>query len=193
MRAMTYRIELDAENGYVISNTNEASWESLPCRESFSHPPIKVSNAPMESGRVVGNIDDYAEPDWDGSDSDFLKNYLKALHGESDDWRLVAVSIDRDGATLLFGNEETGSIEFLHIRHTHHLRVWFDVYRESGSFDRYLFTMWEEAHGEKTYRRVRVTEYTPSGRREIVFIRGNDCDAECPDPHWRYAYVTEYR
>lgn len=191
MRAMTYRIELDREHGYVISNA-DASWESLPVRDSFNHPPIKVSNAPLDGKWLVGNMDDYVE--LSGSDDGtFQEEYLKALHGGSDVWCLIAVSIDHIGATLLFGNKETHDTEFLYIHHANYLRVWFDVYRESGSFDRYLFTMSEDVRDEKTYSDVRITEYSPSTRREIAFNRGVSYDAECPDPHYVYAYVTEYR
>ena len=191
MHVMSYRIELDQEDGYVISNA-DASWESLPVRDSFNHPPIKVSNALLDGKWLVGDVDDYVE--LSGPDDDtFQEEYLKALHGESEDWCLIAVSIDRIGATLLFGNKETHDIEFLYIHHANYLRVWFDVYRESGSFDRYLFTMSEDVCGEGTRTNVRVMEYTPSARREIVFNRGVSYDVECPDTHYVYAYVTEYR
>lgn len=190
MRAMTYRIELDREDGYVISNA-DASWESLPAQDSFNHPPIKVSNAPLDGKWLVGDIDDYVE--LSGPDEGTFQEYIKALHGESAEWCLIAVSINRNGATLLFGNKETHDTEFLYIHHANYLRVWFDVYRESGSFDRYLFIMSEDVCGEETRINVRVTEYTPSARREIAFNRGVSYDAECPDPHYVYAYVTEYR
>lgn len=191
MRTISYRIELDREHGYVISNA-DASWESLPAQDSFNHPPIKVSNAPLDDKWLVGNVDDYVELS-DPDDDTFQDEYLKALHGESEIWRLIAVSIDHIGATLLFGNKETHYTEFLYIQHANYLRIWFDVYRESGSFDRYLFTISEDTNSEGAYKSVCVTEYAPSGRREIAFNRGVSYDAKCPDPHYVYAYVTEYR
>lgn len=187
---MTYRIELDQEDGYVISNA-DASWESLPVRDSFNHPPIKVSNAPLIGKQLVGNIDDYVELG-EPKDDTFQEEYIKALHGESNIWYLIAVRINCHGATLLFGNKETHNTEHLYIQHADYLRVWLDVYRENGSFDRYLFTMSEDVREEGAYRTVRVTEYTPSARREIAFSRGVSYDAECLDPHYVYAYVTEY-
>lgn len=190
MRSITYRIELDQDHGYVISNA-DASWESLPDQDSFNHPPIKVSNALLDDKWLVGNVDDCVE--LSDPDDDFREEYLKALHGESENWRLIAVSVNRAGATLLFGNKETNRIDFLHIQHASHLRVWFDVYREGDSFDRYLLRMSEDAYGDSTLKAVDITEYAPSGRRVIAFNRGLDYDAECPDPHWVYAYVTEYR
>lgn len=190
MRSLTYRIELDRHDGYFISNADVTSWESLPCRENFTHPPIKVSNAPIEGRRLVGNIDDYIEPPDDACD-DFQEKYLQALHGEIDDWRLIAVGVNCYGATLLFGNGETNETELLYLSKAYYLRVWFDVYREDGGIDRFLFTIAQADERGEQYA-VRVTEYTPFGRRQILFNHEIYCEAECPEDHWQYAYVTEY-
>ena len=190
MRTMTYRIELERDDGYMISNA-DVSWEGMPERENFTHAPIKVSNAPWENGQIVANVDDYVElgSDYEDTDPYFRDNYLKALHEKSRDWKLIGVRIDSLGATLLFGNRATHRIEFLYIGAAPFLRVWFDVQRADGSTDRYLLRI-TEAGNER--RAVRVTEYFSGGRREIAFNRGGDFDAKCPDTNWAYAYVTEY-
>lgn len=192
MRAMTYRIELDADNGYVISNADE-SWEVMPTQKNFTHPPIKVSNAPFQ-GQIECNIDDYVKLSgaYEDTDAYFRENYLKALHGEDEDWWLVAVSIGRCNITMLFANRVTHEYELLRVLPAPFLRVWLTTQQEDGSADRYLLT-WVEADSSGERYSLRVMEYGPHGRRMVHFDRGVGYDAKCPDPHWEYAYVTEYR
>lgn len=137
MRTMTYRIELSQEDGYVISNSN-ASWEEAPGQESFIRPPIKLSNAPLENGQIVANIEDYIEfdDDIDLVDASLRESYIRALHGAMDEWRLIAVSVKRVGVTLLLANSLTHSVEFMSIRPAPYLRAWFDIQQEDGRIDR---------------------------------------------------------
>lgn len=190
MRTMTYRIELNHENGYVISNA-DVSWEALPGQQNISQPSIRVSNAPLTTGQIIANIDDYVELDDDSEiDTSFQKNYLKALHGEIDDWLLIAVRIQQVGVTLFFANKFTGTSEYLYIWSAPYLRVWFDICNAADIVERYLLEISEDENGK--CRLLRVTEYDNRKKREIIFNRSVSSDARCPDEQWEYAYVTEY-
>lgn len=192
---MSHRITLDSSDGYIIANA-EVGWEAMPSPANFEATAIQVSNEPL-NGEIVGNIDDcISKESLDGiDDPDFKIHYIDALHGELDGWKLIGVRINMDDITLLFACESTYRIEFLHINSVPWLHLRIEAPTYDGSIDIYLVEMSTDVAsttGEQI-RFLKVTEYEPKGRREIIFENGNLFQLECPNSHWRYAHVIEYR
>jgi hypothetical protein len=195
MRMMSHRITLDSSDGYIIANA-EVGWEAMPSPANFEAPAIRVSNEPLD-GKIVGNIDDCISKESLGGidDLDFKIHYIDALHGELDGWKLIGVRINMDDITLLFTCESTYRIEFLHINSAPWLHLRIEAPTYDGSIDAYLVEMSTDVAsttGEQI-RFLKVTEYEPKGRREIIFEHGNLFHTECSDSDYRYAYVIEYR
>lgn len=195
MRMMYHRITLDSSDGYIITNA-EVGWEAMPAPANYEAPAIRVSNEPLD-GKVVGNVDDcISKESFDEITApDFKANYIQALHGELNDWKLIGVRISRNDITLFFACESTYNIEFIHINSAPWLRLRIEAPTYNGSIDTYLVEMSTDVTsttGEQTHF-MKVTEYEPKGRREIIFENGNSFQTECLDSHWNYAYVIEYR
>lgn len=193
MGVFTQRIEIHAEYGYVISNAN-VGWESMPQKVNIERPGIRVSNAPLkETGHIVADIDDYIELDDtnENMSPDFKTNYIRILHGELDNWKLMAIRIRKKcDITLAFVNVDTWREEDLHIKVPSYLRVTFEKELEDGTVDKYLLILSSE-HGEQCS--TQLTEYFSHSERVIGFEKRFSNEPECPDKYWDYAYVTEYR
>lgn len=195
MGIMKYRMEFDKNEGYVISNA-DIPWGVMPTKINFERSPVRLyyidGDNSMVSPEVSGCI---REPeDSDEVDKTFRKNYIKALQGRSRTWFLVGVKIDNTGASLLFGNRKTHMGEFLHIcpkvECTRNFEI--EVDHEDGSIERYELSVRKTTCEEPYF--VRLTEFYPYGRRELVFSRGINYTEKCPDDrYWNYVYVTEYR
>lgn len=194
MRMMSYRRELDCENGYFIANTDVCCWDVVPTPDNYKAPAIRVSNVPLEDGHIVSDIADYVSLNEfieDGYVSaEFRENYVAALRGELKGWKLVAVNIRPNTSPyLIFVSDNFEWCEMLYINQAPQLRVMFEVEKENEVFDRYLLEMSDQGHGMHI---LKVTEYHEHGRYEIVFdgIHGKE---KSPNSNWEYVYVTEYR
>ncbi len=194
MKIMRYRMELDHNEGYVISNA-DTPWESMPTESNFKRSPVRLyylDDGKKVSPELSGCID---EPDDEEITSRyFRKNYVKVLQGRSKTWYLIGIRITRFGASLLFGNRKTHDIEFLHIypilQCTRKFRIEVDC--EDGTVEKYELSVRKSDHKESCC--VRLTEFYASGRRELIFNFGLDYydNRRCPDEDWDYVYVTEY-
>lgn len=193
MRTMEYRREINSEDGYFITNAVEKCWDIIPTDANREGSAIRVSNAPLENGETVADVSDYVNlnefTEDEDMDPEFRDNYVKALHGELPDWKLVAVRFSPNcEPCLIFANENSIDWEDLYIERKHRLRVMFEVDREDGGTDKYLLEIREEGY-EKTSQRV--TEYYDYGTCEIVFDGIPYYKSETNDKNWEYVYVTE--
>ena len=194
MRMMSYRRELDCENGYFIANTDVCCWDVVPTPDSYKAPAIRVSNVPLEDGHIVSDIAGYVSfnefTENEYVSAEFRGNYVAALRGELKGWKLVAVNIrPNTSPCLIFVSDSFKWCEMLYIDQAPQLRVMFEVKRENEVFDKYLLEMSDQGHGMHI---LKVTEYYEYGRCEIVF-NGMYNGERSPDSKWEYVYVTEYR
>lgn len=87
MRTLSYRLELDAGSGYVISNAASTSWDAMPDTKNIKKAPIKLS---VLSTRVNNGADEIIEQFFvlnnqdENISPDFRANFSKAISVE---WR----------------------------------------------------------------------------------------------------------
>lgn len=194
MAIFTQRVEIRADDGYVISNA-DVDWESMPQEANLERPGIRlISSTQGERRQATVNIDDYVELDNGDKDlsADFRKNYIKALHGQADNWKLMAVQIQYGyHVTLAFINVKTGREEDLYITTPPYLRIAFEKEQKDGTIDKYLLEVSSDRNGQQ--RSIHVTEIFPYGERVIHFENRFGDELAHPDKEWEYIYITEYR
>lgn len=195
MRTMCYRREIDREDGYFIANVGTVSWDALPTPANKKGPAIRVSNAALENGRIAADVADYARLNEFTEDEyaspEFRENYIKALRGELEGWKLVGINICPGGCPcLIFVSDDFDGCEMLYIERAPWLQVVFEVDREDGGTDKYLLKMSDEGNGRYF---MSVVEYYEHGTTETIFEGGYRKIPECPDKGWYYAYVIESR
>lgn len=193
MRTLSYRLELDAGNGYVISNAS-TSWEAMPDIENLGNAPIKLSVLPTRTNGATENIEQYfvLNNQDENVSPDFRVNYVKALYGDSYEWKLVGVNIAPISVSLMFANEKTGSYEFLYVTdYISDLKIKLEVpYSNSCEYGVYILDISETV--DSRYRWfIRVTEYENQGHRTIDF--NSPYCGKCQNSNWFYVYVVEYR
>ncbi len=202
MRTMSYRIELEKDDGYIIANSSD-DLDTIPTTESFFNPPLRIVDIGIRccvtDPDYILKLEDYLEvvDSSDHVDEGFRQCYRKALYKETNGWRLIAIEISRFGVYFWFGNRESRRAELLRLKteDDFYLRLMLHAPRSDGGTDQYLLARGDTVSSPGRYS-LCVTEYNfdfHGGRREISFDRGVEHDKDHPDPEWEYAYVKEYR
>ena len=200
MRRMCYRREFDRDDRYFISAVDDATcWDDLLAAKN-QQPPIRVQNIPCTAGidETIGNVDDFVSSleDEGLQDSESTiyfrtrEEYLKALHGQSEDWKLIGIAIDDVGVTMAFAYRDgtDSDILFLNAVKDKRIKLQIEVDCPSGNIEKYLLYIENGQYGKK----IMVTEYEPWGYREIYF-KNHSYIPEHPEREYFYASVIEHR
>lgn len=193
MRTLSYRLELDAGSGYVISNAS-TSWDAMPDIENLGNAPIKLSVLPTRTNGANENIEQYfvLNNQDENISPDFRANFAKALYGDLHEWKLIGVNITPISVSLMFANEKTGDYEFLYVTdYISDLKIKFEVpCSDSCEYGVYILDISETV--DSRYRWfIRVTEYENQGYRTIDF--NSPYCGKRQNSDWFYVYVVEYR
>jgi len=203
MRKMSYRIEIDRDSsGYFISNADtDNSWDCLPAKTNERHPPIRIQSVPCIDNcyELMGKLEDFAsslEDDGyrDSEKTTYFKSreeYLSALRGESEDWKLIGIQVDDAGATLKFVYKDKRHEEplFLYPVKDKCIKLRIEVDHPNGNTDCYLLYIENGQYGNI----IRLTEYEPWGHREIYFKNRTYIPEHPDDACYFYALVVEHK
>lgn len=195
MRMMSYRVELDADGGYLIANA-ECDWNGMPMSENRQAPALRISCEQSYHGRDIANLDDYVEPTTFDEDTDpeLKDNYVRALHGDLPGWKLVGVNIDAVYISFMLLNTNMLKYELLNTKPSPYLRFTIEAPAYGGGGNKYLVETSEDDNGGgETTKFLKVTEYYATGKREIIFENDNLLKPYHEEDAWKYAYVIEYR
>lgn len=195
-------MEFDESDGYFISNADvDESWDCLPTVANAEQPPIRIQNIPCVEGHeeTRSNLDDFVTSLKDNGFHDPMKTigfksreeYLHALRGESEDWKLIGIRVDDVEATLEFVHKDDrfyGEPLFLSPTAGGCINLLIEVDGFDGSVDRYQLYMEDGQYGKM----IKLTEYEPWGYREIYF-KNRTYIPEHPDSSYFYAHVVEHK
>lgn len=191
MRIMRYRIELNADEGYLICNAT-TTWNRMPKASNLEHPSIRIKGDVDLLAKYVETGNDESD-DLNPESQDFCTNYLQILHGERPDWVLAVIKIGKTGITLAFFNRTSGYEKDLYVAWSPYLNVTFEVDREDGGVDTYQLAMSADETDINRLRRLTIMECDTHGDREVCFTPRYLTEASGPDNSWDYAYITEFR
>ncbi len=200
MRKMKYQMAFDRIDGYFITNADtDASWECIPVTANAQQPPIKLQSIPYVDGYddLIGNIGDFVtsldeQGYYDPEKTIYFRDqseYLDALYGKSEDWKLIGIQIDDCEATLMFVYKDGFHSEplFLTPIAGKSLKLLIEVPHCCSHTDKYLLYVSNCQFGNT----ISITEYEPWGYREICF---KNCEyiPEHPDiSGYFYVDITE--
>ncbi len=198
MREMSYRIELDADNGYVLSIPDES-----PGRIEFD--PIKCLRAKEKGSQVCHEliqttIDDFIEPVTFNEDTDpaLRKNYPKLFRNEwNDSWYITRISIEPRYISIDVSNEKFATGETFCVTPVTpemHLKFIIKIPTLNGSIEMYIVEMntWKTRSGY--HHDLTVTEpASADGTKKIMFENGSLLEFHGENESWRYALVHETR
>lgn len=201
MRKMSYQIEIDRDaDGYFISNADtDDLWDCLPGEANEQHPPIRIKSIPYGHNEPAANLEDFVSSLEDDGYCDSEKTiyfksreeYLSALRGESEDWKLIGIQVDDVGATLKFAykGKRHGESLFLYPVKGKRINLLIEVDYPDGNAERYLLYLEDMDYGLM----VRLTEYEPWGHREIYFKQHSHIPEHPDNTSYFYALVVEYK
>lgn len=201
MRKLSYQIEIDRNaDGYFISNADtDDTWDCLPGKVNEQHPPISIKSIPYGHNEPASNLEDFVSSLEDDGYRDPEKTiyfrtreeYLSALRGESEDWKLIGIQVDDVGATLKFACKDRGHGEplFLYPAKGKCINLLIELEYPDGSTERYLLYLEDMDYGSV----VRLTEYEPWGHREIYFKKHSHIPEHPDNTSYFYALVIEYK
>jgi len=202
MRKLTYKIAMEDCDEYVI--TNATSTSDMPSKENFSAPALRIQSEPFPEGyKMCGqtvNLDDYVEPLFNfDADPELKANYLHAIHGELEGWKLYMISIEKNHIKLEVGKDED-NYGILEIVGAPLLRFSVEAPTLNGKIAKYDITVeMRDPNGldpskTKAYTRIFVTECGEGfDRRDIIFQNNAPFDVLYTRSEWIDVTVVEYR
>lgn len=206
MRKLTYRITMGDYDKYVITNATSTSDMPLdmPSEENFSAPALRIQSEPFPKGyKMCGqtvNLDDYISPFFDCNEYPELEaNYLRAIHGELEGWKLYGLYIEKNHINLEIGKDEENYV-ILEIVGAPCLRFSVEVPTLNGEIAKYdIMASMDDPNGldpsnHKAYTRIFVTECGEGlDRRDIIFQNNAPFDVLYTRSEWIDVMVVEYR
>lgn len=105
MRLMQYRLELEEDEGYIISNAPPALGGGTISLEQLWGPGIKLSlEQSSPSDDKIFEQFKFSEDNWENPT--FRACYQQALRGTTTDWKLVSVEVMFNYLSLEFASEK---------------------------------------------------------------------------------------
>lgn len=202
MRILTHKITMEDGDIYTITNAVKAgSCPSIPSEEHFSAPALRIKNEPFPKGyKIHGqtiNFDEYTEAYFNREEYPELEdNYLHAVHGELNDWKLIMVHIEKNHIQLEIGKSEE-DFTVLEIVGAPALYLSVEAPALGGqSTDRYVICASMEDHDRRdgAYSRIVVSEYSDGLlRRDIFFNNNGPDDTYYTRTEWIDVTIKEYQ
>lgn len=202
MRKLTYKITMEDYDKYVITNTTSTS--DMPTEENFSAPALRIQSEPFPKGhKMCGqtvNLDDYVKPFFDcDTNSELKANYLRAIHGDLEGWKLYMLYIEKNHIKLEVGKDED-NYGILEIVGAPHLRFSVEAPTLNDKIAKYDITVsMDDPNGldpskTKAYTRIFITECGADlDRRDIIFQNNAPFDVLYTRSEWIDIAVVEYR
>lgn len=202
MRILTHKITMEDGDIYAITNAVKAGLcPDIPSKEHFSAPALCIKSEPFPEGyKMCGqtiNFDKYVKAYFDEKEYPELKdNYLRAIHGKLDDWKLIMVNIERNHIQLTIGKSEE-DFTVLEIVGAPSLYLSVEAPALGGkSTDKYIIhaSMGNHDRKDNAYNRIVVSEFSDGLLRRDVFFSNNGPDDEYSTrAEWINAAIAEYQ
>lgn len=196
MIVLTYEMDLDSDEGLIISNA-ATHWEDSPEEINFEKPPIVIRESDKRPGDFWPTLENYAHcnPREVNKDNAVLVHDLPmVLRGEVPNWRIIKVRFCDWGITLMLANSKTMDYEFVYMgRFQRSLSFAFETEDERGIKNLYdLYIM-----GSYNAHRINLTEQFSMGFRtyylgHYAHSRGHNVTYVKTNERKMHVSVTEY-
>lgn len=207
MNTLGHKVEMEDGDIYLISNTvmPPTSWFLSPRAENYRVPAVRIESEPFPEGHTrygeVVDIDEYIKPIFDedlDADDALWENYLQAVHGEFEGWRLIAVFIEKNHVKLMIGKDEE-NYQYLEVTAAPELQFSTKAPNYRGQITKTtIHIKMEDPNGldpmkNKAYTWISVVEHDKLYKREFTFHNCAPFDVLYTKAEWIDVKAIEYR